>query len=57
MHTEIYIFEYDWFICLGHNKVIDTLVECNVDINMKDKSGKTALHVAIETGKFVAFIE
>lgn len=36
---------------IGHDKVVDALVEGNVDINMKDQSGKTALHVAIETGK------
>ena len=37
--------------CLDHDNVVDALVECNVNINMKDQSGKTALHVAIDSGE------
>lgn len=39
------------------DKVVEVLVECGVDINMKDESGKTALHAAIEAGEFAAKIE
>lgn len=37
--------------CLDYNKVVDILVESGIDINMRDQSGKTALHVAIEAGE------
>lgn len=43
--------KYDWFTYSEHDKVVDTFVECDVDINMKDRFGKTALHVSIEIGK------
>ena len=37
--------------------MVDILIESGIDINMRDQSGKTALHVAIEAGKLVAQIK
>lgn len=40
-------------IFLGHDKVVDVLIEAEVDINMRNRSKLTALHVAIETGRLI----
>ena len=42
---------FNGIIWPGHDKVVDILAQSEVDINMKNKAGKTALHVAIEAGK------
>lgn len=39
---------------LGYDKAVDILIKYGVDVNEKDSSGATALHVAIETGEFVS---
>ena len=42
---------------LDYDKVVDTLVKSGVDINMRDETGRTALHMAIEAGKLIAQLE
>lgn len=39
---------------LDYDKVVDILVKSGVDVNMRDETGRTALHMAIEAGKLIA---